>query len=85
MMRLTRHAVEGGISQLKCNRAVASRYEKLADRYLATIRIAAINEWPTRLEARSCPRCRRTAAALCQELGRTSQLMSLGRALPVSV
>jgi hypothetical protein len=43
-----RHAVEGGISQLKCNRAVASRCEKLADRYLATIRIAAINEWPTR-------------------------------------
>jgi hypothetical protein len=84
-MRLTRHAVEGGISQLKCNRAVASRYEKLADRYLATIRIAAINEWPTRLEARSCPRCRRAAAVLCQGLARTSQLMSLGRALPVSV
>jgi len=27
------------------NRAVASRYEKLAVRYLATIRLAAINEW----------------------------------------
>jgi len=29
---------------------VASRYDKLAVRYLATIRIAAINEWlPKRL------------------------------------
>ena len=48
MMRLTRHAVEGGISQLKCNRTVTSRNEKLADRYLATIRIAAVNECLTR-------------------------------------
>jgi abortive infection bacteriophage resistance protein len=37
--------LECGISQLKRNRAVTSRYEKLAVRYLATIRIAAINKW----------------------------------------
>jgi transposase len=40
-----RHAVECGISQVKRNRAVTSRYEKLAVRNLATIRIAAINGW----------------------------------------
>ncbi|MGW0634984.1 hypothetical protein [Nocardia salmonicida] len=38
-------SAEGSADQLKRHRAVATRYDELAVRYLATVHLAAINIW----------------------------------------
>lgn len=45
MQYKTRNQVERGLGRLKHFRTVATRYDKLQDRYMATVTIASIMVW----------------------------------------
>ncbi|WP_218002746.1 transposase [Nocardia brevicatena] len=45
MLSRDRNTVERGTNQLELHLAVATRFDKLAVRYLETIHVAAINQW----------------------------------------